>query len=108
MMIGEQDHPSNFVSVDVDDYQTLTEMGDHTSDVIMCLDSTLDTISTLIDVSDRFSKLSKGTPSSTEPRDYSTTSSDALKAQQRDVMYLRKSAEALMSKVNSTRSLVRL
>jgi hypothetical protein len=47
-MIGKEDDPEGFVTVELVDYQRLKDIEDRISDVILCLDSTLDTLRTFV------------------------------------------------------------
>lgn len=108
-MIGDDDHPEAFVAVNVDNYQELTEMEDLMADILLCLDSTVDTITTLRSISNALYDLPSQLPNSEEAT--STTRRKhifnlAFGEKEREVLYTRQRAEALLSKVKNTSELV--
>jgi len=108
-MVGKEDDPEGFVTVELDDYQRLKDIEDRISDVVLCLDSTLDTLQTFVSMHKSYF-----TPASTEPRTKFEsvkrpkvdTLLYVLKEKQREVAYARKKAEAMLAKAQNTRALV--
>ena len=110
MMVGNEEHPENFVSVSVDDYQRLAGMEAVIADVLLCLESTSDTIETLRSISMdllRSQKDNSAVDYSVPPLG-SPALDMAFVKEERQVSYTRKKAEALLSKIKNTRELVRL
>jgi hypothetical protein len=83
---------------------------DQIADLILCLDSTVDTASTFLDMYKRIHVIQGKTQPSEELSHFSAYGSDAvvfaLKEKEKEVAYTRKKAEALLSKVQNTRTLV--
>jgi hypothetical protein len=108
--LGKGDEPQGFVTVSVKDYQNLKAVEDRVSDVVLCLDSTLDTLNTFLEAHQRRSLDLQGAEQSRPQASDAPKSSDAilyvLKEKQREVTYTRKKAEALLAKTQNTRALV--
>ena len=108
-MIG-LDEDEQFFSIEVEDHQELKQIEDAISDLILCLDSTLDTVSTFEEMYDQFRFHQDDTDSVEGPPAKQAYGSDAvifaLKEKVREIRYTRKKAEALLSKVQNTRTLV--
>lgn len=110
-MIGAENHPEDFVRIDVVDYQSLKNIEDRVSDVALCLDSTLDTIATFVEIHNLLYAHQETVVQredmvvATEPRvdDILLT----LKEKERHVAFTRKKAVALLRKAQNTRALVR-
>lgn len=109
--IEKDDSPRSSYTVDVQDYQSLKELEDHVTDFILCLDSTLDTATTLADMylwsfcgSSRHSERSEYLPGRHCEYDELYM---LLNEKIKDVQYSRKKAEALLTKAKNTRGLVR-
>lgn len=83
---------------------------DQIADLILCLDSTLDTVSTFLDMYEQVHVIQAKLPQSDTSSQFSAYGSDAvvfaLKEKEKEVAYTRKKAEALLSKVQNTRTLV--
>ncbi|OAL48748.1 hypothetical protein IQ07DRAFT_85531 [Pyrenochaeta sp. DS3sAY3a] len=105
--IGDDDLDNQFLSIEVEDHQHLKQIEDQISDLMLCLDSTLDTVSTFEDMYIQFQDHQEDGRSIS---DGSTRASDAvivaLKEKSKEVSYFRKKAEALLSKVQNTRTLI--
>ena len=109
-MIGKEDQPGYFVTVDLEDYQRLKDIEDRISDVVLCLDSTLDTLKTFMEMH----KLHFADRGKSELRKDLTTPQTTvvdnllfvLKEKQREVAYARKKTEGMLSKAQNTRALV--
>lgn len=109
-MVADTDANEQFLSIEVEDHQNLKQIEDEISDLMLCLDSTLDTVSTFEEMYNQFrfhqddSYLIKGSLS------VSVYGSDAvvfaLKEKAKELSYTRKKAEALLSRVQNTRTLV--
>ena len=57
-VVGEgENHPSNFISVDLKDYQQLKAVEDQAADILLCLDSTMDTVRTFIAWSEKMKEI---------------------------------------------------
>lgn len=98
MMVDNVDI-AKFGSIHLNDHQDLKEIEDRASDMLLCLDSTSDTIATLTSMHAR----------SVIERGENTTGSEigiVLEEKMREAAYIRRCAEALLSKVQNTRSLV--
>jgi hypothetical protein len=105
MMIGKEDHPEAFVTVDVQDYQSLKEIEDRASDIVLCLDSTADTLGAFMTCHRRLQTNPAETEYSTPPPTTDTILITLLDMQ-REVAYSRKRVEALLMKTQNTRALV--
>jgi hypothetical protein len=104
-MIGKEDDPEGFVTVELDDYQRLKDIEDRISDVILCLDSTLDTLRTFVSMlKSHFVSPAAEPQLLVKPR--VDTLLYVLKEKQREVAYARKKAEAMLAKAQNTRALV--
>lgn len=108
--VGKDDPIRESYKVDVQDYQSLEEVEDRTSDVLICLDSTLDTVTTLASMYRKyFRKTSTAPPAGPscvhQQDDYDEISS-ALDNKKRELNYSRKKVEAILSKAQNTRALV--
>ncbi|EAT87761.1 hypothetical protein SNOG_05370 [Parastagonospora nodorum SN15] len=97
-------------AVDVKDYQSLKEIEDQLSDVILCLDATFESINTLTEM---YRRHYCGPLQDPERSEYITNrqwESDemyvALEEKVNEVAYSRKKAEALLMKAQNTRALV--
>jgi hypothetical protein len=108
--IGKQDSLRDHYVVDVQDYQSLKTIEDRTSDALLCMDSTLETITTLADMHCRsFQPSRNGNGTAGVHDDRSSVPNAilyALKEHEREVLYTRKKVEALLSKAQNTRALV--
>jgi hypothetical protein len=109
--IGKSNALRDFYTVDVQDYQSLKEIEDRASDALLCLDSTTDTVTTLVDVYRNYSRTQviqkdSGVPYSHPKFEYDEVLA-ALKEKEKQLKYARKKTEALLSKTQNTRALVR-
>ena len=96
MMIGKEDDPDRFTTVDMDDYQRLKDIEDRISDAVLCLDSTLDTLKTFLEMHGAYFA-AQNTPDSEKYehiRNASTvdTVRFVLQEKQREVAFARKKA----------------
>jgi len=111
-MVGEEIHPEGFVTIDVRGFSILQGIVDCAADIMLCLDSTLDTLSVFLYEEERMSKrckhLDKPTVGDSLPDAASNTIRSTLVEQQRDVVYHRKKAEALIVKAQNTQNFVRI
>ncbi|KAF2872631.1 hypothetical protein BDV95DRAFT_606220 [Massariosphaeria phaeospora] len=110
MTPGNQSVPNHLVSVDIEDLQKLKCIEDDIADSILCLKSTSRTISTLLEMHKYYSEhiscdpLDKGLQSS-----YGSGPDAiefALEECQDEVVHNREMAESLLSKLQSTKSLI--
>lgn len=110
-MVGDENDEDNFVSIEVEDHQELKLIEDQIADLILCLDSTMDTVSTFMDMYEQFRFHQRNVKSSDESPTVSAYGSNpvvfALNEKEKELSYTRKKAEALLSKVQNTRTLVR-
>lgn len=108
-MIGDDVSNNQFLSIEVEDHQHLKQIEDQISDLMLCLDSTLDTVSTFEEMYAQFRAHQAGKQRISDGR---VNSSDAvviaLREKSKEVSYFRKKSKALLSKVQNTRTLVRL
>jgi hypothetical protein len=110
MMIGKEGHPGSFVFVDVKDYQGLKDVEDRISDVLLCLDSTSDTLETFSETYEQLRLGSMDNNSEEESSYARSAASDAivftLREKQKEIAFSRQKAEALLAKTQNTRALV--
>ena len=111
IMIGDDDNDSDFISIEVEDHQELKQIEDQIADLILCLDSTMDTVATFMEMYEHFQIHQEDQNAPEEPKKHSAYGSDAitfaLKEKRRWIAETRKKAEVLLSKVQNTRTLVR-
>jgi hypothetical protein len=107
MVIGCESGESEFVTLQVEDHQALKQIEDEIADMLLCLDSTLDTVSTFLEMYDQTfnDQLESIDISSSTPRSFDIIAA-SLREKTKEVSYTRKKAEALLSKVQNTRTLV--
>ncbi|KAF2872633.1 hypothetical protein BDV95DRAFT_391903 [Massariosphaeria phaeospora] len=107
ILIGSEDEEEDFISIEVEDHQQLKQIEDQIADLILCLDSTSDTVGTFQDMYDQFRANRMHEPLSHEASAYGSDAVVfALKDQAKEVAYIRKKAAALLSKVQNTRTLI--
>lgn len=104
MCIDTEDDEENFVSITVEDHQQLKQIEDDVTDLILCLDSTSDTLTTFQEMYERF-RYDSNDERSVHALDAIAV---ALKEKAKEILYTRRKAEALHSKVKNTRRLVRI
>jgi len=92
-------------TVDVQDYQSLKEIEDRASDILLCLDSTMDSVTTLTDMYQRLTVAPDGKSGEETLKEDEILF--ALHEKSRDIGYSRKKVEALLIKAQNTRALVR-
>ncbi|EAT87505.2 hypothetical protein SNOG_05114 [Parastagonospora nodorum SN15] len=104
MEIGKGDSFEQAYTVDVQDYQSLKEIEDRGSDVLLCLDSTLDTVTTIRERYTSYPLARDGL----KQEDIRTQDEMlfALEEQRKSIQYSRKKVEALLSKAEHTRALI--
>jgi hypothetical protein len=109
--VGCDEAEDDFVSIEVEDHQELKQIEDQIADLILCLDSTLDTVSTFEEMYELFRDHQDFATKGDEKPRRSAYGSDAvvfaLREKAKEIAYTRKKAEALLSKVQNTRALVR-
>lgn len=93
----------SFVSITVEDHQQLKEIEDDVADVILCLDSTSDTLTTFEETYGQFCQ-SQNPSRSSHTLDAVAI---ALREKTKEILYTRRKAEALLLKIQNTRTLVR-
>jgi hypothetical protein len=98
----------DFISIEVEDHQELKRIDDQIADLVLCLDSTLDTIATIESMYKLFGDNvgHHGTRDAERSAYGPDTVIFALRDQTRHVANTRNKAEALLSKVRNTRTLV--
>lgn len=94
----------NHYRVQAQDYTDLKELEDHVTNVTLCLDSTLDTLTALLNFYQKYRPGNEGSPH--KAASSSDLVSFALQQHQRHVIYSRKKAEALLAKSRNTRKLI--
>lgn len=104
------DQSKNFVTITVEDHQQLKEIEDDVADLVLCLDSSLDTLTSLMRMYGDFnchlqSLKSEGDVQIDDKIDSFVV---AFEEKSQEVSYTRKKAESLLSKIRNTRSLVRV
>jgi hypothetical protein len=108
-MIGDKGRPGHFAAVSVDDHQKLTALEVQLANVLICLDSTSDTIASLCHISACLLHAQNTSPNRKgfllEILERPVVSIAFVKAG-REVQYTRKKAEALLAKISNTRELV--
>jgi hypothetical protein len=108
--IRKEEEQRKLLSIEVEDHQKLKEIEDRTADLMLCLDSTSDTIDALEAMYDNFrhQESSVKRPSSGDPIRHSGNDAiiTALREKAKEVVYTRKKTEVLLSKVQNTRTLV--
>lgn len=104
------DGHKNLVPITVEDHQQLKEIEDDVADLVLCLDSTLDTLTTFVRMYGDFQTHHRRFQTRDEPQAQYSPRADAIavafeeKAQ--EISYTRKKAESLLSKIQNTRTLV--
>lgn len=101
--IGTEDDDENFLSITVEDHQQLKQIEDDVADLVLCLDSTSDTLTTFQDMYGQFCQHQHDQRS---PRT-SDAVAVALREKEKEIAYTRRKAEALLSRIQNTRTLVR-
>ena len=108
-MIGGKGHPGTFAAVSVKDHQKLTALEVQLANVLICLDSTSNTVASLCRVSACLLHAQKTSPRRErrvlEILDRSVVSI-AFEKTANEVQYTRKKAKALLTKISNTRDLV--
>lgn len=102
MGISNEDDEENFISITVEDHQELKQIEDQVADLLLCLDSTFDTLTTFQEMYAQYITYQ----SATKPAGRLDTIAVSLKEKVREATYTRRKVEALLSKVQSTRTLV--
>jgi len=97
----------DFKFLDYDQEQELKQVEDQIVDILVSLDSTLDTITALLNIYEHFNK--------TFGRDLEESSIDdwdaiklTFREKQQDIIYMKQKVEALSSKLQGTKALVRI
>jgi hypothetical protein len=107
MVIGCESGESEFVTLQVEDHQALKQIEDEIADMLLCLDSTLDTVSTFLEMYDQtFNGQLESIDISSSTHHSFDIIAASLREKTKEVSYTRKKAEALLSKVQNTRTLV--
>ena len=100
----------DLVPITFDDHQELKMVEDRVADLILCLDSTLDTVTTFEEMYEQFSRQQAIQSSVSGDRRNSASGADnivyGLKRMARDISYTQKQAKVLLEKVQTTRTLV--
>ncbi|CAI6338066.1 unnamed protein product [Periconia digitata] len=90
-------HPDNFVTVEADDYQKLKRLEDHVTDVLICLDSTTDTLSTFSTMIHQILR---------SPKIDVDIVAVLIGEKLKETNYLRQRAESILLKIRNTRSVI--
>ncbi|KAH6639407.1 hypothetical protein C7974DRAFT_130747 [Boeremia exigua] len=104
------DQSKNLVTITVDDHQQLKEIEDDVADMVLCLDSSLDTLTSFMRMYEDFRRHIHDAQPKVDAHVGGLSKADAVviafeeKAQ--EVSYTRKKAESLLSKIRNTRKLV--
>ncbi|KAF2692086.1 hypothetical protein K458DRAFT_9680 [Lentithecium fluviatile CBS 122367] len=108
--VGRDEDEDNFISICFEDHQELKQIEDQIADLILCLDSTLDTVSTFMEMYDQFRDQQDIKMRSDRESRQSAYGSDAvifaLREKAKEIAYTRKKAGALLEKVQNTRTLI--
>ncbi|KAF1358404.1 hypothetical protein EJ07DRAFT_156999 [Lizonia empirigonia] len=107
--ICAENNEDNFVSITVDDHQQLKQIEDYVADLILCLDSTSDTLTTLNGMYEHYCEnhhSSNRLDRVQHPSAHTDAIAVALAEQAREISYTRRKAESLLSKVQNTRTLI--
>jgi hypothetical protein len=108
--VGCDEIEDEFISIEVEDHQELKQIEDQIADLILCLDSTLDTVSTFEEMYHLFDDHQNFGIEQTDNEKRYAYGADAvvfaLREKAKEILYTRKKAEALLSKVQNTRTLV--
>lgn len=102
VVVSTDDDPDNFIEITPDDHLELKQIEDETADLILCLDSTTDTLTSFKERYDHF----RQRQSDMRLVNVSDGVSAALKDQVKEIQYTKRKAEALLAKIKSTRALV--
>jgi hypothetical protein len=106
----EIDGDDNFIPITFEDHQELKMVEDRVADLILCLDSTLDTVATFEEMYEQFSGHQNMDLSVGDDNRNSTYGVDAvvrgLRKRAREISYTQKLAKVLLKKVQTTRTLV--
>ncbi|KAJ4394950.1 hypothetical protein N0V91_011165 [Didymella pomorum] len=100
--ITAEDDGENFVTITVEDHQQLKQIEDDVTDLILCLDSTSDTLTTFAEMYERFRHDSE----EARPVHALDAVAVALAEKAKEIRYTKRKAEALQSKVQNTRTLI--
>lgn len=105
------DRSKHLITITVEDHQQLKEIEDDVADLVLCLDSSLDTLVSFVrmyeDFGRRRQKLQPGGESRKDPPTRIDTVVMAFEEKAQEVSYTRKKAESLLAKIQNTRNLVR-
>ena len=97
----------DFKFLDYDQEQELKQVEDQIVDILVSLDSTLDTITALLNIYEHFNKIFRRDLEGSSIDDW-----DAIKLtfqeKQQDIIYMKQKVEALSSKSQGTKALVRV
>lgn len=107
--IGHKDAKSRIISIEVEDYQELKKIEDRISDLILCLDSTLETIMVFEEMYAHYREyhVERGEKKPAPiPLNTNDKIAHALRNKRKAVTNYRQKAKDLSKKVQSTRALV--
>ncbi|KZM23619.1 hypothetical protein ST47_g5218 [Ascochyta rabiei] len=105
----EKEEEESFVSINVEDHQQLKQIEDYVADLILCLDSTSDTLTTLREMYEQHCEHQQNTIRRFQNRTGSAHTDAvavALTEKAKEITYTRRKAESLLSKVQNTRTLI--
>ncbi|KAJ4988217.1 hypothetical protein SVAN01_06313 [Stagonosporopsis vannaccii] len=103
------DQSRHLVTITVEDHQQLKEIEDDVADLVLCLDSSLDTLASFVRMYEDFSHSCQDLHSGTTQKGGPTKIDSvvvAFKEKAQEVSYTRNKAESLLSKIQNTRNLV--
>lgn len=107
--VGSEDE-TDFICIDLEDHQVMKGIEDQIADMILCLDSMLDTVDVFGNMYQQFREHHKEATNIVAGLQSSAYGVDAvvfgLKEKAREINHTRKIAESLLSKVQNTRTLV--
>ncbi|KAF2635941.1 hypothetical protein P280DRAFT_167845 [Massarina eburnea CBS 473.64] len=110
VLVGGSDSGSDFISIEVEDHQELKQIEDQIAELILCLDSTLDTVTTFQEMykqfCDNYISINQAEEPCRKPAYENDAIMNGLRGEAREIAQTRKIAESLLSKVQNTRTLI--
>jgi vacuolar-type H+-ATPase catalytic subunit A/Vma1 len=108
--ISIEDSREKFLVITVEDHQQLKQIEDDVADLMLCLDSTSDTLHTFKEMYDQYLDHREHVTRLRQIQSASGQISDAVavafREKAKEIQYTRRKAESLLSKIHNTRTLV--
>ncbi|XPT00658.1 hypothetical protein M3J09_009809 [Ascochyta lentis] len=107
--IRMEEDEENFVTITVEDHQQLKQIEDYVADLILCLDSTSDTLATLQEIYKQHCEHQEDIRRQFQDQTGSVHTDAvavALMEKAKEITYTRRKAESLLSKIQNTRTLI--